>query len=134
MYAAFATAGWAAALVAFLLASATIVLGSLLHARGWLGGGDVKLIAAGAAVFGYPATVDFILYTCLAGGILAGVVAKRQRRLPGVLANVGTSALVPGMRLEVQSQYGSLPYSFAVVAGATIVLLSHYLTGLRLPL
>ena len=43
----------------------------LLHSRGALGGGDVKLAAALSLGLAPAATVDFLLATALAGGMLA---------------------------------------------------------------
>jgi prepilin peptidase CpaA len=126
-------AGWAAAFVALALAAAVVLAGSLVHARGWLGGGDVKLIAGGAAAFGYPATLEFILYTLLAGGVFASILALRQQRLVGVLATIVTNGVTPsrpgpGGGLE----HGTLPYSFAIAAAALVLTFLH--NGLRFTL
>jgi prepilin peptidase CpaA len=46
-----------------------------LFAAGWFGGGDAKLLAAASLWFGWPALAHFLIYTALAGGVLAIVVA-----------------------------------------------------------
>ena len=58
------------------LISAVIVLaaGFALYAAGLFGAGDAKLMAAAALWFGWPASMPFIVYTALAGGVLALVL------------------------------------------------------------
>src|SRR5262245_12003938 len=57
-------------------ASALIVLaaGFALYAAGLFGAGDAKLMSAAALWFGWPASLPFIVYTVLAGGVLAAVL------------------------------------------------------------
>ena len=58
------------------LATAGVVLavGFALYAMGLFGAGDAKLMAAAALWFGWPATMPFVVYTVLAGGVLAVIV------------------------------------------------------------
>ena len=57
----------ASGLAAFGIALATLVavlfIGLVAFSFGWLGGGDVKLLAAGAAALGFPDAVPFLVYT-----------------------------------------------------------------------
>ncbi|MGL1715175.1 prepilin peptidase, partial [Vibrio parahaemolyticus] len=46
-------------------------------ARGWLGGGDVKLISAASFFLGVESLVPFIVYTAIAGGGLSLIVLLR---------------------------------------------------------
>jgi prepilin peptidase CpaA len=57
-------------------AAALIVLagGFTLYAAGLFGAGDAKLMAAAALWFGWPASMPFVVYTVLAGGVLAIIV------------------------------------------------------------
>jgi prepilin peptidase CpaA len=128
------TGGWLAGLESLGLATIVIVVGSFVHSRHWLSGGDIKLIAAGGAVFGYPSVVLFLLLTGLAGGVLSAVVATRQRRLVGTLNQIVHFVLVPGMPLEASTEHGTLPYGLAIAAGASLTTLSLCFRGLRLPL
>jgi prepilin peptidase CpaA len=133
-----ATHGWrelGASLVALVV---VMLLGFFAFSLGWLGGGDVKLAAAAAAAFGYPDTIPFLIYTALAGGALALVVAAAQGKLREVFTSVtlllrplaykGTVAVTP-------KETVTLPYAIAIATGALAVALSHTAAPfLRLPL
>jgi prepilin peptidase CpaA len=133
-----ATQGW----IPFLVACATLVgvmlIGFVAFSFGWLGGGDVKLLAAGAAALGLPDAVPFLIYTAIGGGLLALIVAIAMGRLKSVFASVvlllrpfaykGTVAVAPVKSI-------TLPYAVAIAFGAVAVALSHSAAPfLRLPL
>ena len=69
---------------------AGFALGLLLmmpgHALGATGAGDVKLMAAVGAIVGPGLVVSAFLFTAIAGGILAILVALRRRRLAATVA------------------------------------------------
>ena len=54
--------------------------GTLLYSRGGIGAGDIKLAIAGSGMLSYPLCVPFLLYTALAGGLLALVFLARCAR------------------------------------------------------
>jgi Flp pilus assembly protein protease CpaA len=64
------------------------------HIFGATGAGDVKLLAAAGALLGPKDTIYAFLYTAIAGGVLALVVAVARRRLSQTLES--TSRLVSG--------------------------------------
>lgn len=68
------------------IACATLVgvllLGFVAFSFGWLGGGDVKLLAAGGAALSLPDAVPFLVYTALGGGLLAIVFCGRDGAHP----------------------------------------------------
>jgi len=64
------------------------------HVLGATGAGDVKLMAAVGAIVGPALVISAFLFTAVAGGVLAIVVAVRRRRLAATLA--GTGRLVAG--------------------------------------
>jgi prepilin peptidase CpaA len=59
------------------------------HALGATGAGDVKLMAAVGAIVGPMLVVKAFLFTAIAGGVLAIVVAIRRRRLASTLSATG---------------------------------------------
>ncbi len=78
-----------AAVVGFGLGLALMLPGHLLGATG---AGDVKLMAAVGAIVGPGMVVSAFLFTAVAGGVLAVIVAARRQRLSATLA--GTARLV----------------------------------------
>lgn len=133
-----ATMGWTSFLTACATLVAVTLLGFVAFSFHWLGGGDVKLLAAGAAALGFPDSVPFLIYTAVAGGVLALVVALAMGRLGSVFTSVGlvlrpfafkgTVAVAPKAPI-------TLPYAIAIASGAAAVALSHTVVPfLRLPL
>ncbi|GAC1307451.1 MAG: hypothetical protein NVSMB19_20200 [Vulcanimicrobiaceae bacterium] len=133
-----AAAGWSSFGVACATLVVVLLIGFVAFSFGWLGGGDVKLLAAGAAALGYPDAVPFLIYTALAGGVLAIAFALALGRLGSVFASIGlvlrpfaykgTVAVAPRKPI-------TLPYAVAIASGATAVALSHSVVPLlRLPL
>jgi len=55
-------------------------LGALLFALGAMGGGDAKLMAAMGAALGVPALLVTLLFSAVAGGVLAGIARFRGRK------------------------------------------------------
>ena len=88
------------------LAGATLVfgLGALAFRFRVLGGGDVKLLAAGALWLGAAEIGAFLLATALAGGLLALIFVAWQLARPG-----GSQTRLPG-----------LPYAIAIAAGGIL--------------
>ncbi len=105
-----------------------LILGSFAFSMHWLGGGDVKLAAAAGAAFGYPDVLSFLLYTSLAGGVLAVAYMAFRGRLGELFGNTagllrplayrGTVAVAP-------ARSTALPYACAIAVGACAVALSH---------
>ena len=101
---------------AFLAALVTLFIGSVLLGLGWLGGGDVKLLAAGAATIGVPSFFLVIAYIAIAGGVFAALTAWRDGRLQTVLSHItysvaGKTAIVADPRAR------RVPYALAICAG-----------------
>lgn len=103
------TGGWQHFGIALLIAAGFLALGLALQSNGILGGGDVKLLIAIGVLVGYPNCVALLLYTGVAGGLLALAVALRKGRF--------------------------VPYALAIAAGFAVLVLSFtYLPAVRLPL
>ncbi|MCC5995795.1 MAG: prepilin peptidase [Oceanicaulis sp.] len=108
--------GWSGAGLALLTGFAVLALGMALWAPGWLGGGDVKLLAAGALWFGWPDAVAFLVWAMLAGGVLAVMLVLARRIAPAIPQMAGRltgTALAPG---------APAPYALGIAAGALIAL------------
>ena len=116
----------------------TLVVGTFAFARGWLGGGDVKLAAAVTACLGLADAAPFLIYTAIGGGILGGCFALASRRGSSVFRSTlgllrpfayqGTVAIAPERPI-------TMPYALAIALGVIAVALSHSIAPfLRLPL
>jgi prepilin peptidase CpaA len=112
-------AGLHEALSGLAIGAAVFALGAILFAKSWLGGGDVKLLAAVALWTPPPLLAGFALATSLAGAGLSIAMLTPLRRClpppPAVLAHER------GLRQPV-------PFALAIAAGGLFVLLKR-LTG-----
>jgi prepilin peptidase CpaA len=98
----------AGALAADAAAAATLfAAGALAFRCGLLGGGDVKLLAAGALWTGTGQLYPYLFITALAGGLL-GLCFVVRLRLPH-----------PGGEVPART---SLPYGVAIAAGGILAL------------
>lgn len=94
--------------------AATLLAGIVLFSRGWIGGGDAKLMAAAALWLGFDSLLVYITLTALLGGILAALLLSYRRHLPPVWLLRQPWA----MRLHDPSE--GIPYGIAL-AGAGLV-------------
>jgi len=74
-----------AALWTVAAAAAILVIGFLCFSRGWIGGGDAKLLAAVALLVGYRQLPDLLLIMSLVGGVIALVVIAIEKLRPLML-------------------------------------------------
>jgi len=107
--------------VAESLVVATILLLLLLviYARGWIGGGDVKLLVALAIGLPLIGVIQLLSITALAGGVLA-LVHLMMRLLPyPKLAPAGSSLLrrVYAVERWRNLRHAPLPYGVAIACG-----------------
>lgn len=90
-----------------------LVIGMAMFALRWLGGGDVKLIAAGVLWLGLPATPTFLLVGALVGGGLAmALLALRSDSFRPIVA------LGPPWVNRLASPDQGVPYGVAIAVGA----------------
>ena len=91
-----AAAGLSGISVWAALGGLVLGLGFMLpgHWLGATGAGDVKLMAAAGALLGPALVVSAFLFTAIAGGALALVIAVQRRRLLATIG--GTGRLVAG--------------------------------------
>lgn len=94
------------------------------HVLGATGAGDVKLVAALGALVGPGAILRVVLYTAMAGGLLALGVAFRRGRLTATIA--GTAGLATGSKVArqeiVAARDNRFPYAPAITIGTLIAI------------
>ncbi|MGH7070320.1 MAG: A24 family peptidase, partial [Acetobacteraceae bacterium] len=136
----------AGSLLGGLFAAAIVfAMAAFCWRRGWLGGGDVKLLAAATLTLPPLLTPSFLLAVALAGGALAilylalsvmltrrgarthvspfpGMPPEGLRRPDGILRFVSRLVSVERWRIR---QRTSLPYAAAIAAGALFVLIKQ---------
>jgi len=95
-------AGTALAILAICLAAGTVAF-----ARGWFGGGDIKLLAAGCCGLTPTLAVDFLVYTALCGGLVSLYALATSHRM--------ATALITRQLPQTGER---LPYAVAVAGGA----------------
>ena len=107
--------------VAESLIAATILslLLIVIYQRGWIGGGDVKLLVALAIGLPLMGVIELLTITALAGGVLA-LVHLMMRLLPyPKLAPAGSSFLRRVYAIERwrHLRHAPLPYGVAIACG-----------------
>jgi prepilin peptidase CpaA len=93
------------------------------HVIGRTGAGDVKLLAALGTLLGPKSIAMAFLYTAVAGGALAVLVAMRRRRLRETLEGTATLVCTGGANageLEKPSTNNRFAYAPAIAVGAVI--------------
>jgi prepilin peptidase CpaA len=98
------------------------------HVIGATGAGDVKLFAAAGALIGPAPIVMALLYTALAGGVLALVVALKRRRLRRTVG--GTVKLIASpasgaAAIEAPLENNRFAYAPAIAVGTFIAALGR---------
>jgi prepilin peptidase CpaA len=109
---------------------AGLVLGLLLMLPGYglgaTGAGDVKLMAAVGAIVGPPLVFSAFVCTCIAGGVLAIIVAVRRRRLSATLAQTGRLVAAPGAaptEIRAATAASRFAYGPAIAVGSLVAVL-----------
>jgi prepilin peptidase CpaA len=104
------TSNWPGSLAAAL---AVLALGLIAFARGWCGGGDVKLLA-GTALWFEPVLLAALLFKIAIMGMVMALLRLRGAHLgaAAVLQRLGA------VRLGGVAMEGALPYGVAIAGGA----------------
>ncbi|SMH37760.1 prepilin peptidase [Maritimibacter sp. HL-12] len=101
---------------AALAVGLSILAGGLfLFARGWMGGGDVKLLAVNGLWLGPAATPAMLLLTALAGGLLTLVMLACR--------TLGPSRLEAPRTRAMHDPKAPVPYGIAIATAAIAVVL-----------
>ncbi|MGH6705595.1 MAG: A24 family peptidase [Sphingomicrobium sp.] len=91
---------------------AMLAVGTFLFGRNWMGGGDVKLLAAGALWCDFSSGWKMLVAVALAGGVetILILMARKFRWSEATLA-----------RVEFLRPRGGIPYGIAIAAGLILV-------------
>ena len=114
--------GFAAAAVSLAVMLVLTVAGTLVYARGGIGGGDVKLAIATSGMLSYPLCVPFLLYTAIGGGLLAVLFLIFRADSRPSLSRITLIAAGAGGLAATRT---TLPYALAFAFGAVVVALSQ---------
>lgn len=111
-------------LLSLFALAAAFAVGFLFWLCGWLGAGDVKLLAAVGALCGPALLPSMLLLTAFSGGLLAVLVMLWQGRTRATLRRLLTR---PGHRPlpaagDPDAAY-RLPYALAIAAGSLLAAL-----------
>jgi prepilin peptidase CpaA len=112
-------------LIAALIAGLLVFAGTWqCWRRGWIGGGDVKLLTACALLVPPGLVPELILSTTIAGGVLALGYLTLSRLLPDGVTPRPTSLIWRVWRAERRRirRRLSLPYACAISAGVLLTL------------
>lgn len=97
-----------------------------LHAKGILGGGDVKLAASIAVALPLTGLMMFVEWTALSGGVLALVYLLLRQMPPPIHCPAGTPLARRVLAVERWRirRHGTLPYGVAIAGGGAYALLT----------
>lgn len=62
-----------------------LVVTILMFSRGWMGGGDAKLLAAASLWFGLDRVLDYVIMVALFGGLLTLLIITYRSFIPPVM-------------------------------------------------
>ncbi|HME26305.1 MAG TPA: A24 family peptidase [Acetobacteraceae bacterium] len=116
------------AVAALAASAAVLLLGALCWRFGWLGGGDVKLLAACAWLVSPALVPQLVLLTALAGGVLACLylalswMARASRGpLPAAHPRSLAGRIWRAERWRIRRR-AALPYGCAIAVGTLLTL------------
>ena len=119
-------ADWAGFGWSFAYAFGLFLLSAAAFARGWVGGGDVKLMSAASFFLGANSFVSFVVVTSLAGGVLSLIVLLR------ILAS--RIAIMRRPRSEeggVTAAEHTVPYGAAIALAGLYILYIQFRLGVN---
>ena len=96
----------------FLLFVAILAVGTVMFGRGWMGGGDIKLLAAAALWFNLDSGWKLLVAIAIAGGIEALVIII-LRRLPW--------SETLRIKVLLLQRRGPIPYGIAIALGVALM-------------
>ena len=122
--AALTVSGWSGLGLSLLASVAVFIVAAMMWRRGWMGGGDVKLLAAAALLVPAGLVTTLIMATAISGSVLSLFYLAARRRLPRPLPGRPPSLVARIVRVERWRlrRGGPLPYAVAIASGACFVL------------
>ena len=120
--------GWRECASAALGALVCGLIFLVFYLAGGMGAGDVKLIAAVGCLAGFSRIAPLLVFTGLAGGVMAIAMALARRQLVTTLHNMfalamhhRTMGLAPHPEFNVGNEQAlRLPYALAIAAGCAL--------------
>lgn len=95
--------------------AAALLVGFAMFSMRLLGGGDAKLMAAGAMWMGPEHAVMFIAYMTIFGGMLSAAILFYRKYIPV------TADAVPGWAARLHVQGTGIPYGIAIAASGLMM-------------
>ncbi len=93
----------------------TLAAAVFMFWRGWIGGGDAKLLSVAALWIGADLLLPFIAYVGVFGGVLAVAILLYRNNIPEMwIMNRQWMA-------RLHKQGGGIPYGMAIAASAVLV-------------
>jgi len=100
-----------------LVGLSVFLFGFGLFAAGWLGGGDAKMMAATAFWFQWTDLMTYVVYTALAGGVLAALILISRKLVPSYALGA------PWLNKLVKEET-NMPYGVALAIGGILTLVN----------
>ena len=105
---------------------AMILVAALLLSFRLMGGGDAKLLVAVGSLAGWSIVLPALLFTALAGGLMAIISLVAQRKFFALIRQAAGSVwLKLGLRVKcpwVMVSRTKLPYSIAIATGTVLAM------------
>lgn len=99
-----------------VVALVALVIGMGLFALRILGGGDAKLMAGVCLWLGPSASLEFVLWTAIFGGLFSVALIIARKNLAPL------AAVAPGWVGNLLAEKGDIPYGVAIAIGALMAL------------
>ena len=96
----------------FLLFAAVLAIGTFMFGRGWMGGGDIKLLAASALWFNLSDGWKLLVAIAIAGGVEALIIM--------IVRRLRWSDDLRG-RVLLLRRGGAIPYGIAIALGVALM-------------
>jgi prepilin peptidase CpaA len=100
--------------ISVALGVAALMVGAGMFALHWIGGGDAKLLAASVLWLGLAGAGPFLVWTAIAGGVLALALLGARR----AVETLGFPFRKPQWLERLLAPAGDIPYGIAIAAGA----------------